>query len=80
MVAEFGWWHLLAAWVVIGVIALLAFGASQFTPVFDFPQAGPSSNRLTTPRHDPVANAPPSNAIDPFYDEAEREERHSGPH
>ena len=80
MVAEFGWWQLLAAWAIIGAIALVAFGASQFTSLFDVSQAGLSSNRLTSPRHDPAAHAPPSNVLDPFYDETETSGRNSSQH
>jgi hypothetical protein len=49
--------------------------------VFDFALAGPASHSLTNPRHDPAAaHNPPSNVIDPFYDETEMNERHAGRH
>ena len=47
---------------------------------FDFVQAGPTSHRLTNPRHEPAAYHPPLNAVDPFHDETETGGRHSGQH
>jgi hypothetical protein len=85
MVTQFGWRHLFAACGIATAVAAAALSMSELPRLFDFAQAGPTSHRLTSPRHDPAASNPPaysprSNAFDPLYDETERDERHSGQH
>ena len=81
MIAHVGWRHLFATWCIVIVIAAIALGMSGLPRVFDFALAGPASHSLTNPRHDPAAaHNPPSNVIDPFYDETEMNERHAGRH
>jgi len=80
MVAQFGWRHLFAACGIATAIAVAALTMSGLPRLFDFAQAGPTSHRLTNPRHDPAAYNPPSKVFDPLYDETEMKERHSGRH
>jgi hypothetical protein len=80
MVGKFDWRYLLAAWWIATAIAVVALSASGFTRLFDFGQTGLTSPLLTNPRHDPAAHNLPSTTLDPFYDGAEMEERHSGWH
>jgi hypothetical protein len=80
MLAQFGWRHLLAASVIATVITTIALSMSALPSLFDLAPAGPASHRLTNPRHDPAASHPPSNALDPFYDQPEMGGRHSGQH
>lgn len=80
MVARFDWQHLLAASGIAAAIAAMALSMTGLPLLFDAAQAGGASHRLTNPRHDPAAYNPPSNAFDPFYDEKETDEQHSGQH
>ena len=80
MVAQFGWRRLLAAWGIATAIAVVALSASGLIRLFDFGQAGLTSRSIVNPRHNPAAHNLLSSAVDPFYNEAEMEERHSGRH
>jgi hypothetical protein len=80
MVAQFGWWHLLGASAIATAIAAIALGMSALPSSFDF-GPGAASHHLTNPRHDPAAYHPASKVVvDPFYDETEIAEPHSGQH
>lgn len=70
--------HLFAAWVIPTAIAASTVSMPGLLRLFDFPQPGPVSHHLANPRHDPVAYDPLSNGADPFHDESEMDERHSG--
>jgi len=80
MVARFGWRHLFAAWSIAIVVAAIALSVSEIPRLFDSAEAGLTSHRLTNPQHDPAAYHSSANAVDLFYDETDREERHSGQH
>ena len=59
MLAQFGWRHLFAACGVATAVAAIALSVSGLPLVFGFVQAGPTSHRLTNPRHEPAAKAVP---------------------
>ena len=80
MVAQFGWRHLLAAWGIVTVIGAIALGTFGLPRASDFAQADPASRGLTNPWHDSAVHNPPTNVIDPFYGETERDGRHTGQH
>ena len=72
-----GWRDSLVASVVVIAIAAIALSMTALPSLFHFAH-GPGSDQITIPRHDPAVYHPSSNTVDPFYDEIEREKRHSG--
>ena len=80
MLAQFGWRYLFAAWGIAAALAGIALSGSGLPRLLDLTHAGPASHGLTNPWHDGAAYHPRSDAADPFYDETEREDRHSGQH